>query len=412
MKQVQEIYIEISGKCNAHCPFCARQRFDKRFNGKTMSADFFEKIINHIQKIGLLQVDKKNEKKKSISLHNWGEPFLNTELNSILKVLDKNGLQADVSSTFIVKPKLDNVNLRVLRKVYFSLSGFTQESYEKIHGFDLNRVLENFEDFYKNIRKFSPDTIILIAWHRYKFNESELWNAYNYFNRPGIIFSPVLAYINDLSEMLSYVNGEMTDERRKQVGQDMYLDRLNNLYQKRNNYVNQAEIAKINNNLSGLEAAKVSEVPIKLYGALAKIEDNFKITNTNSDDSRLHCHMWTQLVVDEIGQVLLCCGMTSEDKGQIVGNILELNAETFWSKRTGDQFCKTCFTTEEFLQITDHNNPLPFTWNLVKYLSLWYKIKFPGGVARYTLFLLARFVKLFPNGKHAVNYVKRVIKYN
>lgn len=386
-----------------------------------MSPAFFEKIINHIKKIGLLNTDKVVGKKQSISLHNWGEPFLNPELNGILQVLKKIDFQANVSSTFIVNPKIDNDLLSVLGNVTFSLSGFSQASYERIHGFSLSRVLENFETFYTKIRKYSPGTTINIAWHRYRFNENELWDAYNYFKRPGIVFAPVVAYINDLSEMLSYVNGEMPDDRKQQVEKDMFLDRLT-----RNSERRSLEKKK---NVQGYSAASigygndespktkgVEGIPILLHGALAKnrlIEDNSGslMHKSSASDTRYDCHMWTQLVIDEVGQVLLCCGMTSEDKNQIIGNIFDLTAESFWAKRVKDPFCQKCFSTEEFLDITTQQNYLPFTWNIAKYLGLWYQTLFPYGFGRKTLTLLARCAKLLPRGEHAVNYIKTTIGY-
>lgn len=199
ISKVSGLFIEISGRCNAKCPYCARQRFNQRYSGKNMSPVLFGQILDHLLNIGLLHRDHT----PTIGLFNWGEPFLNPEINDILKILKKKKLYAGVSSNFIVKPEIDKDNLPVISKVTFSLSGFSQDSYGKIHGASLNKVLDNFEDFYDKIRDYAPNTNLRIAWHRYTFNERELWEAYKYFDRPGIRFHPVIAYLNDLHEMLS-----------------------------------------------------------------------------------------------------------------------------------------------------------------------------------------------------------------
>jgi len=294
MHRALDFYIEISGKCNAKCPYCARQRFEQRYSGKNMSPGLFEQILNRLFELELLDHDHVS----TIKLYNWGEPFLNPEINEILGILKKNELYADVSSNFIVKPEIDKDLLPVISGVILSLSGFSQDSYGKIHGAALDKVLENFEDFYEKIRRTAPDTKISIAWHRYTFNESELWQAYRYFDRPAISFLPAVAYLNDLPEMLSFTQGRLSETRQRQAQSDLFLEHIS----------------------QGLAYHK-------------------------QRSKHYRCFMWDQLVIDENAQLLLCCGMNSFEREHVLGNILEMSAEEILRKKSLDPICPICIAS-------------------------------------------------------------------
>jgi len=54
---------------------------------------------------------------------------------------------------------------------------------------------------------------------RYTFNENEFWDAFRYFRRPGVRFEPAIAYLNDLSEMLGFLRGQLAGDRRRELNQ-------------------------------------------------------------------------------------------------------------------------------------------------------------------------------------------------
>lgn len=294
MYKASDFFIEISGKCSAKCPYCARQRFENRYSGNNMSPGIFEKIIDHLFSLEILNSDNAS----TIKLYNWGEPFLNPEINKILDILKKNKLFADVSSNFIIKPQIENDLLPVISGVTFSLSGFSQASYGKIHGASLAKVLDNFEGFYNNLCCYSPDTKICISWHRYLFNESEFWAAYRYFDRPGIRFLPTVAYFNDLPEMLSFTKNNLPETRLKQAQSDLFLDHISQ-----------------------------------------------SLNRHKQQTKNCRCFMWDQLVIDENGQLLLCCGMTSHDHEHVLGNILEMSSEDIFSKKSLSPICPSCIAS-------------------------------------------------------------------
>jgi len=218
----KSLAIEISGTCNAKCPYCAQRRLKQENHfGEIMPPILFERIIDHLLKIGII------DKNFGIALYNCGEPFLNSEINNILRILKNRKLRARISSNFIPRPNIDKELLPVISKLTFSLSGFSQESYGRIHGASLDKVLNNFESLYADLRRYSPGTKIKISWHRYLFNENEFWNMYKYFNkRPAIDIAPVIAYFNDLIEMMKFSKGELPRQRLEEAQKDIFLDRI------------------------------------------------------------------------------------------------------------------------------------------------------------------------------------------
>lgn len=355
VQKTSTILIEISGVCNAKCPYCAQRRLrqGKHFGG-IMSPILFEQILDHLFEIEIL--DKANT---CIALFNWGEPFLNPEINTFLQILRMKKLCAGISSNFISVPDLDNECIPVIRGLTFSLSGFSQDSYGRIHGASLKRTLSNFENFYAKIRRYSPETYICIHWHRYLFNERELWNAYRYFNRPGIIFNPQVAYLNDLIEMMDFIRGELSEDRKKQAEKDIFLDFIR-------------------------EGVGHSKKKSKNY----------------------QCPAWNFLVIDETGQLLLCCGMTRYDSDHVLGNILKMSAEEIWRSKFTDSFCNECLSSglaQWAYNQRFRNKPLPSGGGLYR-LKLWFQHDLKSLVRSE----LGRMLRKLPNGEKIIYIIKRL----
>lgn len=292
---IKQIYIEISGTCNAKCPYCAQARLKQENHfGEIMPPILFEQIMSHLLKIGI--IDQNNP--VAIALYNWGDPFLNPKINDILQILKNKKLKAKLSSNFIATPNIGKELLPVMDSVKLSLSGFSQESYGRIHGASLNRVLNNFENFYEDIRKYSPKTKIRIAWHRYLFNEKEFWGAYRYSNRLGIHIDPVTAFLNDGIKMRDFLRGELSEDEIKKTEKDVFLNRI-----------------------------KKSVIYHK------KKSKNY------------YCPQWKQVVIDESGQLLSCCVFTRYDYDYVLGNILDMSSEEILNRGLFNIPCNECISS-------------------------------------------------------------------
>jgi MoaA/NifB/PqqE/SkfB family radical SAM enzyme len=326
-----------------------------------MSPVLFEQILNHLSKLDIL--DKSYN--TVISLFNWGEPFLNPEINDILRILKDKKLYASISSNFIVRPDVDKECLPVISALTFSMSGFRQDSYGRIHAASLDKVLENFNDFYVKMRKHSPKTKINIAWHRYTFNENEFWAAYKYFNRlGGIRFAPAIAYMNDGLEMMDFLENGLSEDRKKLVEKDLFVNHIRK-----------------------------------------------RVAYHKEKSKGYRCPAWNFLVIDETGQLLLCCGVTGYDSDHVLGNILEMSKEKIWKSKLSDPLCNKCLSSglARWAYSQDvggfHDKPWPSGGGLYR-LKLWFQW-FSLNVISLSKSNLGKILRKLPNGEKIIYMIKK-----
>ncbi|NQU38665.1 MAG: hypothetical protein HQ523_01800 [Lentisphaerae bacterium] len=288
------VTIEISGRCQAQCPYCARERFrPDRFAGDNMSVELFDKILVHLAELDI--VDRRSV--TSIWLYNWGDPFNNPNLDGLLASLRTHGFKGSMSSNFARAPEIDDANLSTISHMTLSLSGISEETYGRIHGISLKKVLKNFDEFYARARCHAPKMVFHISWHRYRFNESEFWDAYRYFGRPNVVFSPVVAFLNDHVDAMEFMEGAMPEQRKANVERDLFIDH---------------------------------------------IEKNRVYHQQHSHDYL--CPQWDALAINENGRLQLCCGFTSQDTECLFGSILDMTRDDIWQTRP-HHICQRCISS-------------------------------------------------------------------
>jgi hypothetical protein len=287
--------------------------------------------------------------------------LVNADVDAILSMLRSRGLYAGISTNLIARPKIARENLAVAKSLTFSLSGFSQETYQRIHGGSLGRVLENFEFLYGELRKNSPGTAIVIAWHRYRFNEHELWNAFRHFRRPGVRFTPLVAYLNDLAEMLDLLGGRLTDERKRDAERDLFLDHI----------------------IDGIALAK-----------------------GRSDGYR--CPAFDSVVVDEVGQVLLCCGVTRYDSDYVIGDLSSISVDEMWRRKCTHAICNQCASSGLALWLYNQEafkKDLPRGGSLAERLTMWRACNNISLRSR-VLFVL----RALPGGDKMIRHAKHLLR--
>ena len=111
-------YIEISGACNACCPYCVKGS-GVQDQGGFMSVKTFDKILDYLSVNNLLPISG------CIHIFNWGEPTIHPKINEIIGTVGKYGLRAFISSNLIYLPKFNRKSLSILNGIEISLSGFS-----------------------------------------------------------------------------------------------------------------------------------------------------------------------------------------------------------------------------------------------------------------------------------------------
>lgn len=294
-----QVYIEISGCCNAKCSYCITGVGKHKTNTKFMTPDTFEKIIKHLIKIKII-----NKNIKTISLFNFGEPFLNPYFNEILAILGKYNLTASISSNFIKYPDISPENYKNISQVIFSLCSFNKEKYKRIYKADLDKVLENYNEFLIEKNKYNPKMNMSVHWLRYHFNKDEFDYAKKYFNERNIynVSDNYYAHVGDMEVYFNLAAGKDIKEIE---------------------YFNMEEAFK---DINFEREQKI----IKKYAP--KNPKTYK------------CPQKRYLTINEAGQLAGCCGVYSKNPEYNLGNILELNKKKIYELEKSMKICEPCLS--------------------------------------------------------------------
>lgn len=296
------ITIETSGVCNAKCTWCQNglraskglPEIHKRMPSRFMPPEQFAEIVSHLESEGLIERNK-----TQICIHNWGEPSLHPKLGEILDIIADRGFLYKISTNGSNRLELSPKQIRHANRIVFSFSGFSQDSQDRIHGFQFDKIVGNLDYLVEQFKKYGADTYnILLVFHVYQFNINEAQPAADYCIEKKIRFNPLIAYLND--------------------------------YDLTNDYVKDALDIKI--------LDKISREILLTY---VKKPTEF----SNIQDPDFDCISWDgDLVIDEYGKLLPCCGVPKNHPHYSLGNVLELNArEIILTKR----YTKACIDCAE-----------------------------------------------------------------
>jgi radical SAM protein with 4Fe4S-binding SPASM domain len=130
------ILIEPCNICNLKCPGCITGiKHDEAIRPQMLDLDHFKRVFDQVREYVF-----------NISLYNWGEPFLNKNIFSIIEYASSSGCAVNVHSNFNIfdDSMAEKAISSGLTHIYLSIDGATQETYETYRrGGRLSRVIEN-----------------------------------------------------------------------------------------------------------------------------------------------------------------------------------------------------------------------------------------------------------------------------
>lgn len=227
----KRISIDISGFCNAKCKWCVTgwKNRQQRYNEvRYMSYDLFVKVYGHLYQNQI--IDRNTE----IMLYSWGEPFLNKDYIYIIEYLAEHG-QIFAVSTNASKVQLTNKidTYKNCDVFIFSMPGFSQLSYDRIHGFNFEQIKKNIEEINRNLQESGFRGSGLLSFHVYKFNTHEIECAEQFAHSLNLKFNPYYPYFNGNSMTELYLEGKMEDGLKDEAEQELFLSHVEGLLQKR-----------------------------------------------------------------------------------------------------------------------------------------------------------------------------------
>ncbi len=282
------IQFDVSGICNAKCTWCVsgQKNLKKEKFGQYIEVNEFKRAVKHLQYSGFIEKGK-----TWLAIYMWGDPFLHPSIKEIVKFLhDENvptGISTNGSKVVLFEEKgiLSNI-----RHIWFSMPGFSQRSYDKIHGFNFEKILSNIITMSQNFYKMGckPGSIKMI-FHLYQFNLLELAPAIKFANENGLSIYPYAATFNGYEMTEQYFNSEMDYELLKKASQELFLFNLSKEY---------------------MEQRPADYI----------------------------CEQFRQLTINDDCRAVLCCGRSDVD----LGNIFDLSPTDINRLRMEKIECKDC----------------------------------------------------------------------
>ncbi|HOI90173.1 MAG TPA: radical SAM protein [Candidatus Rifleibacterium sp.] len=290
-KKFETVYIDIVGYCNAKCFYCHSGSEAISREKKSMDPDNLDRILSK------LIASKCVRKRQVISLYNWGDPLLYPKFGSIVDVIAKNNLRFAISTNCSVIPEINEKFARYADSIMFSVSGFSNETYGRMHGFDFEKIKSNMVKVIEQVRAYSKLVRFVMLFHVYKYNLHELKIAEMFCNEHNVIFNPYYAILNHWWKLDSYIKGESLDHEKKKYEDELF---------------------------------GVDEI-----GSIVK-----------RTPKGFHCPQFDMLNVDESGNVVTCCQIPKNHKFYSSGNLLVSDE---WTKilenKNNHSGCNECMSS-------------------------------------------------------------------
>lgn len=281
---MEMIVIEIAGLCNANCPFCPTGR-KSTLPGKLMSVDLFKKTFQRLKKLNLIGSNT------ILCLYNWGEPFLNPELNEILEYCNDKKVLTHISTNASVYKKLSDKACKAITYLSISMPGLTQKAYDRIHGFDLEKIKENISMLTDDIKKSNPNTYIELKQHLYQWNLDDIEKLNDFAQKLNVKIFPYYAYVAHFDLLQAYKEKTLDEKETKEINENIFVHYL--------------EPEKRNPNFKCPQIDKI-------------------------------------LSLDEFANVLVCCNLTKNCKNYILFNLFDEDAKEKLNSRQMVEECKFC----------------------------------------------------------------------
>lgn len=285
------MYIDITGHCNAQCHWCPNP-IERKMNLPRgfMEPAFFEKVLDRLEAIKAISPEL-----TYIALFNWGEPALHKKFPEFTQILTNRYYNWTFSTNASVLPALNECNFSRLHYVIFSMPGFSQESYDRIHGFDFKKVLNNIDEYRKEIKRQSSLTEIRISYHVYQFNLDELPEAQEWAKENGFYFNPHFAQLGVFKWGIDFLKGTLSPDILAKASEELFLFYVKPL--------------------------------------AASCPQNYE------------CPQFSIITLDEFGNVLTCCSVPRSHSQYKLGSVFEMSLDDIESQRKNMEVCNECLKT-------------------------------------------------------------------
>lgn len=284
------VYFEISTLCNARCPYCITGRQQGVRQRSFTLVNTFSQIVTELHKKGYVRDGG------IVDLYVWGEPFLHPEFSALMDCCSELPVYYGISTNGSVLPNITKSFVDKISEMRFSCPGFSQSSYDRIHGFKADKVRDNIRRIVDSVRQKNGKTKFHINYHLYQFNVDEVKYAWDFADSLEIDLRINYAIINDWDLTRRWVEKNLSAQEWFELGRDLF---------------------------SHHAAALLMNAP-----------DEYT------------CPQYKYLVLDVAGNVCICC-QTPHSQLFTVGNILDDTSDEAIQKRMQGEVCRQCINSKQ-----------------------------------------------------------------
>ena len=163
-----DYYIETGNICNLECPFCSTGLRLKGVKRGFLKLEDYKIILERIEHYA-----------RNICLYNYGEPFLNKDILSMVSMTESKGILTSINSNLTVKAFDEKESEAIVRTglshLSASIDGASQETYSKYRiGGDIDVAINNLKQLQRaKVRLNSEKPHLCWGFLINKYNENE-----------------------------------------------------------------------------------------------------------------------------------------------------------------------------------------------------------------------------------------------
>lgn len=192
-------FLEINSACNLRCPTCTKGNMEG-YDHQTglMDMDLMERILDKI---------KLENPDAIVFAYGNSEPFLHPRLPECIAAIKRRGLHPEMSTNLNHLQRVEETLEAGPDLIIISLSGFTQEVYEKGHaGGRIDKVIANMRILAEanNARPLEKRVKILVNYHVYNDNGHEIELMKEYAINLGLEFFTSMARAISMENAIQY----------------------------------------------------------------------------------------------------------------------------------------------------------------------------------------------------------------
>lgn len=234
----RKIFWDISGRCNAKCRYCVTGR-DNRYGNfdhirdSYMDLKTFKKNYRHLYEKGIIS------KESSLNLYNWKESFLNPDIMDILSYCSQEGQKYGLSTNgSVVRLATDKNIYSKCERIIFSMPGFSQESYDRIHGFVFDVIKGNIIKIKNDMIENGFKGDFVISAHIYRFSEREMESLTKWAEAEGLRVNAYYPYLAGNSLVEDFFEGRLDVTSKNDILEDLFIQWESGVDQRMKDFIN------------------------------------------------------------------------------------------------------------------------------------------------------------------------------